>query len=483
MPSVPNSIPITILAGQSNANIGMIGQAIFNRVADTGGMIIHSAVNGSPLSDRMDTGTGDWSTSSGAGAGELLQSLYDQIEAILDPSSPTHVPGAYLANVIWVQGEADSWSKTSADNYFSNLAALHDDMTDRFGTHDLILSGLSDAPHRNRTFSDNNAVNWDAVQAAQRALAADRATISLVNPDDVADRSGFSDADMFMSDFIHYDPVSGFAETLGDALALAAMPASSAFSSAGGPGIHYSCGTNLSDRLEIEAVGYGQVFASWGYDSVTLTDRAEGVQLLAVAPANSRVLSNDGSPLLIIDLVSVEQITLTDGDDRARLGAGITTIDTLDGDDRVDGSEYEELILLGEGYDTAQGGRGNDVIYGGGWVDMLYGGRDDDTLHGDSGADRIGGASGNDRLDGGYGNDILTGGSGHDRFEFYVLSGSDRIQDFENGIDLIMIDDVSYSDLRITSAGNNTEIRYADDMITLVDVKSWKISADDFILT
>ncbi|MGL6208393.1 MAG: hypothetical protein ACRC14_01015, partial [Paracoccaceae bacterium] len=100
MPTPPNSIPIVVLAGQSNANNGAIIDATFRQIAAGGGLLVHKAVNGSPLASHLDRGGGDWSAGASAGDGEHLKGLMTQLDSILNPASSSYVPGAYLASVI-----------------------------------------------------------------------------------------------------------------------------------------------------------------------------------------------------------------------------------------------------------------------------------------------------------------------------------------------------------------------------------------------
>ena len=77
---------------------------------------------------------------------------------------------------------------------------------------------------------------------------------------------------------------------------------------------------------------------------------------------------------------------------------------------------------------------GNDILFAGNGDDLLYGGAGADDLHGDGGFDRIFGEQGADRL---------WGGAGADWFVFKgagALDGGDRIQDFQDGSDRIVLE-------------------------------------------
>jgi Ca2+-binding RTX toxin-like protein len=70
----------------------------------------------------------------------------------------------------------------------------------------------------------------------------------------------------------------------------------------------------------------------------------------------------------------------------------------------------------------------------------LLGGSGPDTLTGRGSDDVLSGEGGPDKLDGHDGRDTLIGGQGADRFMFVVTVSGDVIQDFEHGVDKIVLD-------------------------------------------
>ena len=78
-----------------------------------------------------------------------------------------------------------------------------------------------------------------------------------------------------------------------------------------------------------------------------------------------------------------------------------------------------------DGIRSIVGSSGNDTITG------------TTTMLSSSLNNMIDAKEGNDILAGGIGNDSLRGGSGNDRFIFLSNGGSDRIEDFLNGVDVI----------------------------------------------
>ncbi len=107
----------------------------------------------------------------------------------------------------------------------------------------------------------------------------------------------------------------------------------------------------------------------------------------------------------------------------------------------ISGLSTSDIIFGDQGHDAIDGGAGRTGFFNQGFLsanfdlagrnngDFLFGGEGDDLLHGNAG---------NDMLSGDEGNDDLWGGSGFDTFIF--TQGRDRINDFDSGIDKILID-------------------------------------------
>ena len=119
----------------------------------------------------------------------------------------------------------------------------------------------------------------------------------------------------------------------------------------------------------------------------------------------------DGNPLYVNTLVSIENVSGSNGADR---------------------------IVGDAGRNVLSGGRGDDRLFGEDGDDLLRGGRENDTMFGGSGADRLEGGLGDDLLIGGgsaSGTDVLLGEEGNDRF-FAGFAGSTSY-DGGDGIDTI----------------------------------------------
>lgn len=134
------------------------------------------------------------------------------------------------------------------------------------------------------------------------------------------------------------------------------------------------------------------------------------------------------------------------------------------GHDFVSGLGGNDTLLGGDGFDRLYGGSGNDLLRGGKQHDTLLGNAGSDTLRGEAGNDRLDGGARADRLFGGAGKDTLIDGSGADRLsggagaDVFVLvqdRATDRIMDFQDGLDRIDLD-VSFRDLTIRNGANGT---------------------------
>lgn len=271
--------------------------------------------------------------------------------------------------------------------------------------------------------------------------------------------------------------------------------------------------------------GDDELYGGLGNDTI---DGGDGDDLISDGQGNDNVMDGAGD----------DRFIAFTGNDIIDGGAGTDTVDysllgsALTVDLRISGPQF---ISNAGGTDTlisienVVGGKGGDTIYGSvgaadnvldGFTgnDFLYGLSGDDTIIGGAGNDTLRGNNGDDLLIGGAGRDKLGGGAGVDTFFFGDLSDSptggvfrDRIQSFEQGIDII---DLSSLDADSTLAGNQAftfrtdgrftgtagELRFVQagatgKTIVQVDVDgdrardfefeligSYTLTADDFIL-
>lgn len=97
------------------------------------------------------------------------------------------------------------------------------------------------------------------------------------------------------------------------------------------------------------------------------------------------------------------------------------------------------------------------------------------------------GNRGKNLLDGGAGDDTMRGGRGADIFNFGTGGDSDRIMDFQNGVDRIdvsgwnTIDDFADIQAIVTVSGDDLVFAFGNDDITIKDMKMSELNAGDFI--
>ncbi|WP_457093301.1 CAP domain-containing protein [Microvirga sp. P5_D2] len=148
-------------------------------------------------------------------------------------------------------------------------------------------------------------------------------------------------------------------------------------------------------------------------------------------------------------------------------------------------------VIIGDGLgNSLDGTAGTDRINGRAGHDKIHAKGGNDYLIGDTGNDWLYGESGRDTLLGGSGNDVLTGGSHADTFCFRGKWGSDKVRDFQDGIDFIDLrgNGLSFDMLSITTGNGDTD-RIADDVIikangqtiALLNMKAALINASDFL--
>lgn len=121
-----------------------------------------------------------------------------------------------------------------------------------------------------------------------------------------------------------------------------------------------------------------------------------------------------------------------------------------EGDNRIIGSAFADIIDGNGGNDHLSGGVGNDRIDGGKGNDTLGGDSGDDWLVDAEGNNRFVGGTGNDTMRGGSGDDNLTGGAGNDLI--YGKGGTDRYEG-NAGVDSFVFNAKEQGKITITDFG------------------------------
>ncbi len=156
------------------------------------------------------------------------------------------------------------------------------------------------------------------------------------------------------------------------------------------------------------------------------------------------------------------------------------------GSDVVSGANGQDGAWGGAGNDRVWGGAGNDRVAGGDGDDILSGAAGDDIIFAGAGMDTVYGADGNDHIHLGQGANLAYGGSGADVFVFYRQGSSAVIEDFEDGVDLIDLRDLSLSGFADIADGisgdeTRTELTVGASAITLHGFDVAHLDAGDFL--
>ena len=247
------------------------------------------------------------------------------------------------------------------------------------------------------------------------------------------------------------------------------------------------------DRLEI-GDGDDVVTGGGGADVFvfgTVSDRI-GEDRITDFTLGTDLLEIDGRLYASLEELAARFAVYSDGTDTVvELGElGWLTLDGVDGQGTsgvadmpagivVVGSRRADSLLGGTPFDAVlKGRRGGDEIYG----------RDgDDVLQGGSGADWLYGGAGDDRLVDGAGRDVLIGGAGADVFRMKADGQTDRIRDFEPGVDLIDLSETGAGgmrDLDITVRSETCIAIEIEDECLLVQVEDsagFSFGASDFL--
>ncbi len=125
---------------------------------------------------------------------------------------------------------------------------------------------------------------------------------------------------------------------------------------------------------------------------------------------------------------NIANALLVDGDLRALI-------------ENAKGGSGDDLILGNQAKNVLKGNGGKDTLKGAAKNDKLFGGNGGDKLFGGNGSDKLFGGFGKDEVNGGKGNDKLKGNGGNDNFVYKNNFDKDKILDFQNNKDTILLND------------------------------------------
>ena len=234
----------------------------------------------------------------------------------------------------------------------------------------------------------------------------------------------------------------------------------------------------LSETL-LPASANGLTYADFGLGAARHTIAGDATDNYLLGTMLHDELLGGGGNDSLVGGIGADLLQGGNGTDDLYGGAHKDTLFGSDGNDQLFGGIDDDRLFGGNGADRLLGGYGADAILGGNNNDNILGGEDADTLTGNSGADTLGGGAGNDVLDGSAGSDQLRGNGGADRFIFSVDGATDRLLDFQNGVDVIDLAE-AFASLVITNfAPGTVQIMHSGEVL-FVTAANGTLTAADF---
>lgn len=252
-----------------------------------------------------------------------------------------------------------------------------------------------------------------------------------------------------------------------------------------GDDVYYSDGLDLI--IELPGEGWDKIYTA---KNITLPDNVEELILQPGAysgkgnASNNILRGNDGDNHLTSGGQGHDTLIGGKGDDIYVVDSRDTVIEGPGGghDHIMSRTSYtlpawvEDLTLTG-----GQTGIGNELD------NVIRGNAGDNMLYGQAGNDTLFGGPGNDTLSGGAGNDLLYGGPGADVFRFTRGMDTDKIADFEQGLDKIELRGMvpNFAALDIEDRNGHALIRFDDsrDYIYVINFDAALLGPSDFIFS
>ncbi|MEO1144895.1 MAG: Ig-like domain-containing protein [Cyanobacteria bacterium J06638_22] len=235
-------------------------------------------------------------------------------------------------------------------------------------------------------------------------------------------------------------------------------------------------GLGGNDRLAGQ-LGNDNLLGGNGDDSLI---GSSGTDTVTGGSGNDRMLGGRGRDRLVGNAGN-DYLVGGHGVDILLGGAGTDTLLGGVDNDRLLGGSGNDLMRGNLGNDQLNGGVGNDVMFGGTGNDTLNGQGGNDVIRGGAGRDVIRGGLGSDRISGELGNDRITTGNGRDRITIRRGHGFDRVTDFQNGQDRIVLGGLRFADLTISQQDSDVLIRSGSERLLLLqNTRVGQINAADF---
>lgn len=198
-------------------------------------------------------------------------------------------------------------------------------------------------------------------------------------------------------------------------------------------------------------------------------------------PLNDRLSGTEAGDR-IFALSGHDHVNGMGGDDQLFGGNGRDQLRGGSGQDNLFGNAHRDHLFGENGHDWLWGRRGNDLLHGGDGNDHLFGGVGRDRLKGGDGRDRLNGGAGSDQMNGNHGNDVMITGAGRDRIVIQPEHGFDRVEDFTDGLDRIVLRGIRFADLSIQQDDNGVLISYNNQQLLLLKhIAVKQITQTDFL--
>jgi Ca2+-binding RTX toxin-like protein len=373
----PSTVPIVVLAGQTNAEFTAIDDALIAGLSAKGNAFEFVKLADQNSSLFKNAGR-DWSATS---SGDLLDQL---VAATLQAIGKVEAAGGTPeVSLLWVQGEADRYA--SQASYAAALEGFIGAFRAGIGMPDAEIS-ISLLP------------TASGARSAQIQVAGSMANVETIETQGLSTTNGLnysaSSAQTIASRFLtqidpHVSTVAGY-DALYDDVKI----------------------VTYADRIEVTGPNYADFTFTYSSTLPYVVHSGYGIDVIRTGIGNDTVYSGGGP----------DQILTGDGND---------TIYSGDGNDYVFGGRGNDAIYSGDDIDTVYGGEGNDLLDLGAWGDYGYG---------DAGNDTLIGGSGGDFLWGGAGADTFVYLAASDSYDYGAPSaafGFDTIGDFTMGEDKI----------------------------------------------
>ena len=222
----------------------------------------------------------------------------------------------------------------------------------------------------------------------------------------------------------------------------------------------------------------GLNYANFGLDNDPLRQTGGAAADFLQGTVGHDVLIGNGGGDWLVGGMAADRLDGGTGNDALHGGAQDDTLIGGAGNDDLYGGNDNDSLSGGLGNDSFLGAWGEDILFGGDGNDRLGAGSDDDQVFGGTGDDSLIGFEGDDLLNDGAGVDTLNGGTGADTFVLVTDGATDRIVDFQDGVDRIDLEQ-GFANLIITTLGaGRVQILHGGEVL-LVDDPTRQLTAAD----